>query len=378
MRILYLGDLNSILVRRLIDELGSAEPGIDACLLDFFKGRFYRAAELKQTPITPIASSLLIKRLNIFIGAIKSVFILFFLRRFDVINIHYLNPFYKPFLALITRKSGCLILSMYGSDFYLLKDSAHNSNLPFFKAAHFITFSTRQMSNDFVKQNPQFADKVKICRFGLGMLDQIDALQASKEKARSVFGFPDDRIVICCGHSANRRELHSIIIAQLNLLDRSEKDKIFAVFPFTYNLIPELYQEVKEAMQRSGIQYRILTNHLSDDEIATLRVATDIMVSVPSSDQMTASMLETLYAGGIVVTGKWLPYDLLDAHNIAYFRIRNHHELAPQLKNLIISIRNGLTPINTLSNRQTIGDLFNWQSTIHDWLAVYHSGSSGN
>lgn len=378
MRILYIGDLNSILVRRLIDELGSAETGIDAYLLDIFRGKLFRAAELKHIPITQIASSLLIKRLKIFIGALKSVLILMFLPRFDIINIHYLNPFYKPFLGLIRNKSNRLILTMYGSDFYLLKDSAHKSNMPFFRAAHFITFSTRHMSDDFVKQNPQFADKVKICRFGLGMLDQIDTINANKEKAGSVFGFPDDRIVICCGHSTNRRELHSIIIAQLNLLDKSEKDKIFAVFPFTYNLIPELYQEVKEAMQGSGIQYCILTNHLSDDEIAALRVVTDIMVSVPSSDQMTASMLETLYAGGIVVTGKWLPYDLLDAHEIAYFRIGDHDELAPLLKNLIVSIGNGLTPINTAGNQQAIGDLFNWQSAIHDWLAVYHSGLSGN
>jgi hypothetical protein len=124
-------------------------------------------------------------------------------------------------------------------------------------------------------------------------------------------------------------------------------------------------------MNDSGIRFKILDSHLSDKEVAALRIASDIMISVPSSDQMTASMLETLYAGGIVITGEWLPYDLLDENKIAYIRIKRHEELTRKIESLILSLVNGENPLETTQNKQIIKELFKWEVVLQDWINIY-------
>jgi hypothetical protein len=371
MRILYIADLNSILVRRLLKELAVADPGNDYLLLDIFRGMLVTPSELQKLPILKMVGKLWRRRMLILAGALRSVIRLIFMPQADIIHIHYLNPLYRPFLGLFRLKSAQIITTLFGSDFYLHTRHHHQSIRPFFSHSSLITFSTLQMSLDFSARYPEYAGKIRICPFGLGMLDEIDELAGHKEIARAEFALPDNRIILCCGHSANRRELHSQIISQLNLLSKEVKEQIFAVFPMTYNVVPELLSEVTNTMEQTGIPYLVLTDHLADGQIASLRVATDIMINVPSSDQLNASMLETLYAGGIVITGKWLPYELLDANNIACYRIADHNELAPVLEALVTSIENGKIPYQSGQNHRIIGNLFNWGSTVKGWMHLY-------
>jgi hypothetical protein len=374
MKILFIADLSSdyILAKRLIREILIKEKGISFSIIDIFRGKILSHPDLfNQTIKLDTIKINRRRKIQIFKSIFYGILIILLHPRLDIIHIHYLNPFYRFFLPLLRIKAEKLIITLYGSDFYHLSDKTYRSINSLFKISTYITFHNPQMAHDFSVIYPSYIGKIRICRFGLGLLDEIDRLHNDRLKAKSILKLPVDNIIVCCGHSANRRELHHIIIKQLQGINENVKKCLFAVFPFTYNINSDLYNQVNKLMNDSGIRFKILDSHLSDKEVAALRIASDIMISVPSSDQMTASMLETLYAGGIVITGEWLPYDLLDENKIAYIRIKRHEELTRKIESLILSLVNGENPLETTQNKQIIKELFKWEVVLQDWINLY-------
>ena len=160
------------------------------------------------------------------------------------------------------------------------------------------------------------------------------------------------------------------IIEQLLLLKDEIKKQIFLVFPFTYNASDKLIAKINTSLNGAGLDYKILTMFLSDVEVAALRVSTDIMINLPSSDQMTAAMLETLYAGGVVITGNWLPYKMLDEKRISYIKIDEYFELVEIVQDITLTIKSGTSSVEKSHNRESISHMFRWEHCIEGWLSL--------
>jgi hypothetical protein len=229
------------------------------------------------------------------------------------------------------------------------------------------------MANDFIVQYPAYYEKVTICRMGLPVLTIIDDFNNNEIQAKELFHIPFKKITVFCGHSAHIRERHIEIIQQLKKLSDSDKKQILLIFPFTYNYTNEFLRRINDSMVDSEIDYKIITNFLSEKEVAALRLSCDILISVPSSDQMTAAMLETLYAGGIVITGKWLPYAFLDENKISYLKIDFLEELPDKLSNAIRLLSAGEPALGVERNKEIIKKYFSWESCRKDWLNLFES-----
>ena len=63
-----------------------------------------------------------------------------------------------------------------------------------------------------------------------------------------------------------------------------------------------------QALNNCLIPYVVLDDYFLDDDLALLRLATDIFLHMPESDALSAALTETAYAGGVTITGDWLPY----------------------------------------------------------------------
>lgn len=373
MGILIICDINSYLVRQLVAEYYREHPDFSIDILDVFRGVLLKGHELAVFPLQPGPRPGFAKKRAILKGLWRSAVYMLSARKYDHIHLFYLAPAYRLVFRLIRMKSRALVITLFGSDFYLISRFQQKMGGPFLRNARWITFSNEGMAADFIAVHGALKEKVRVCRFGLSLTPHIERWIGMPEKAKATLGLPAGKIVVCCGHSASRRERHDLIISQLAGLPGEIKSLLFCVFPFTYNADFALINEVELAMKTTGIPFLILARSLTDDEVAALRVATDVMISIPSSDQMTASMLETLYAGGHVITGQWLPYDLLDRSKVIYSRIPSPGDLGSCLVDLLAGHdRQGfLTPDH--HNRQVIGSLFAWNSTVGDWLDLYRS-----
>ena len=76
---------------------------------------------------------------------------------------------------------------------------------------------------------------------------------------------------------------------------------------------------------------RILTEYMSTEAVAELRMATDIHVRLSSIDALSIAFSEHLAAENVVVAGSWLPYGPIRAGGIRYREVSHIGQLTELL-----------------------------------------------
>ena len=162
---------------------------------------------------------------------------------------------------------------------------------------------------------------------------------------------------------------HQAIIESLKLV----KDKLAGykiIFPMTYGWRGEQNRnKVKKQLAPLGLDTRVLEDYLSMHDLQSLRLAADIMINVPSSDQLAASMLEHLAAGSVVITGKWLPYDSLFAKGVYSIVIGKIEDLPGALSQVLDNFE--FHKEKSKGNREIILRMMNWKSIRNNWYKTY-------
>src|SRR3989304_10346614 len=90
-------------------------------------------------------------------------------------------------------------------------------------------------------------------------------------------------------------------------------------------------------MNESNLNYKIMKSMLNIEDIARLRLIANIVLNIQTTDQLSASVQEHLFAGNIVIVGKWLPYDIYDEMGIFFVRAGDLNTLGKKLVDCIIN-----------------------------------------
>lgn len=286
---------------------------------------------------------------------------------FELVNIHYSRWVYLFLLPALKRPR--FILTFYGSDFYRTSSLVKTIQNFIYKKADALTFTNPSTMDVFTKYYSNYADKSHVCRFGLKTLDYIDKNRLKpKVEMRASLGYSDSKTIVTCGYNATRAQQHQKIIQELVRLDNDVLNKIQVVFPITYG--DALYkEEIKNLLQKSGLDYAILEEFLYEDDNAYVKLASDIMINLLETDSFSGSMQEFLYAQNYVITGSWLPYEVFDKEGIVYSKIDSVSALNGTLMRVIerLDIDKGLLK----NNKEIISKLSNWRNNIDKWIDVY-------
>lgn len=309
-----------------------------------------------------------------------NVFIKFFLihriiseNSFDVVNILGSSWQYILLLNFFKRMKARLVITFYGSDFYRTSNRVKKVQIPLYKIADALTFTNPLTQDSFFQYYKSFQQKSFVCRFGLKTLDYIDKNRlTSKREIREHLGYKQDKIIVTCGYNSTYEQQHEKIIQNINLLDQSILDKIQFVFPLTYG--DDKHKEhIKKILEKSSFDYIILQEYLYADDNAYIKLASDIMINILQTDSFSGSMQEFLYAGNIVITGQWLPYEIFDKEGIVYEKIKSEKELHDKIKYCIDTFDYLKKDLDV--NRDIIKKLSNWKVTIQKWIDVYESNT---
>jgi hypothetical protein len=292
---------------------------------------------------------------------------------YDICNIHFMDVRYFFFKRKIFKVSDKLVVSIYGSDFYKYKKYSFLQK-PFYNKAKRITFSndsTLEVFDTFYQK--QFHDKLHLGRFGISNVELIAKhFEESRDNntGKSYFHFPVDKTIITIGYHSNPITQQVQIIHEILKIKEELKKMIFLVFPMAYGGFTDNIYKVESMMKDSGIPYSIIKNYLTSEEVINLRTSSDIMIHLPVSDQLSATMLEYLFTSNYVITGQWLPYEMLDKEGVYYKRISSFGELSGVVEDYLSntqSIRK-----NLVNNEAVILDFSSWDIIIKKWLAAYN------
>lgn len=295
------------------------------------------------------------------------------IKKYDILNIHFITHIHILFWKDIRKISNTIIISFWGSDFHRISNKKRDKLKKILMEVSSITFTSDGMAEEFKTyyNNSIISQKISVCRFGIESLDSISKIEKKQENIfKKRYEIPNTKVIVAVGYSAVEARRHIYIMDVLVKLDQNILEKCYFIFQMNYGNL-EYKNKVKSYLNELNIKYIFLENHMSFKELSELRVATDIMINLPDADQFSASMQEIMYAKNLVITGKWLPYQLLWNRGIFALILNDLKELSDVFTYAIENIEE--LKEKCKDNSDKIYGISSWEVTTPQWLSLYSS-----
>ncbi|OUN22679.1 hypothetical protein B5G37_09730 [Pseudoflavonifractor sp. An85] len=313
-----------------------------------------------------------------FKGKIQALmtYILFFIHiltvgHYDIIHIHSIKEIESLYAPLIRKKCDKLICTIYGSDYMRVTNKVRQQYKKLFDRADYITLATKTITQDF---NQYYKNRYldKIVRLSMAIdtfrvIDQVIQSGSNREELKSLFGIPRDSFVITVGYNATREQNHTKIFKQLMESKEWLPSNYFVVVPMGYG--NAAYRErIVEEFNHSGLNGKCLCEFYDMEMIARLRLSSEMMIQLQDTDLISASMMEYIYTGNIVVTGAWLNYTELNEY---IEEICSIEALSSKLKEIFSDLEQYCTKTRTEKCKKYLNDNFSWLEVKKKWLMLY-------
>ncbi|MGB3468288.1 MAG: hypothetical protein WBA74_23585 [Cyclobacteriaceae bacterium] len=289
--------------------------------------------------------------------------------RSDHTSIHFVSDYYLFFSDKIIQNCKSFSTVVWGSDFNRVTKKTLGKIGHFFRASRNIVVGNNKLIEDFIDVFPDQKDKILTFGFGIGKLDLMKKLEEQKtqEEIKQFLGFPLDKITVTLGYNGIWQQQHIKIIEAIEKAGIS-KEKIFIAVPFGYGGTDQYKAEVREALKSSGFSYKLYDEYLSDEEVAGMRLGTDLVINAQTTDLASSSIQEHLFAENVVLAGEWLPYEYFSGNGLKFwtFKEEDFSEKIAEIINNFDTYRK-----QTAGNRQRIHELSSWEVRIKDWVSLY-------
>lgn len=376
-KILLVGDANSIFITRLSLWIKKKKPDYQ---VDVFAIQAVSNSNTKfYDNIIRLDDAPFFKQIDKLKGVRRLLLIPLYLfkfkkiRNYNYVHFQFISPL-RYFLIDIFKylTNSKIILSIWGSDMYRLDKWDVAAFKRACNQADRITFANPQSISYFSENFLWTKDNLSICRFGLAPLENLAELDTDKAGAKARLGWNANKIALTLGYNLSPMQQHLTILEVLNSeVFKEFKDNIQIILPISYAGTAKYKDDVLTALDQLPFQYFVYDTYLQDDTIALIRMASDIMVQVQTTDQFSGSMQEHLYAQNVVITGSWLPYQTMKEMGIYFVEIDDIQGLEKKLP-LVIKEYDAYYQ-RCIVNNDKIADLSKWDKVIDSWLELYKS-----
>lgn len=370
MKILYIGTTAHFYSSNLAEGLNEyPNVSVNAIFASTEKDRLDISCKYNKVFYYKYFNRFKIPKLNGVMNTLSLIFTLLSINKYDVIHLHYISSTMYYLMPIFKIKSNKIISTVWGSDFDKPTNIKYLRSI--LKHSDLITSS----SDAFKKRIELFLNNsqkiIVVLDFHHSVLSELDKLEElSKQEIKKSSDLPNDIIIIGCGTNLRKMQHHLEIIDAIAKVKDKITSSFIVLIQMTYGYQDEIYlSEIMSKLKSYGINFIILSKQLTDSEIARVRKSTDILIQVQDHDQLSGAMLETLYANNIVVTGSWLPYEVLDKEEVFYFKVNDLSELG----DVILDTVNNYVHYSYRAscNTQLIKKITQHGSIIDKWFNTY-------
>lgn len=297
---------------------------------------------------------------------------------YDIIHYKWLIPGVILFPNKIKKYSKKTIATFWGSE---LEDQNFLFSNKFYKLIikHFVKKSDAiinqsQKTKQYILQVIGNTDKFYFAKYGSSVLKELDNSKSYEHKgaSKNEIGVKSDMITIAIGYSGKQLHQHIKVIEQLFRYKAfNEKLELFHfILQMNYGCGNEYAQKVENTIQQYTSNYKILyPQKLTDEEIARFRNATDIMIQLSRSDGLSASIIETFYAGTVMISGSWLPYKVFKKSDLYFHEL---DEIDQELPKLILYIAENMEhEFQLCQENKNKWNYDSWEEVIPNWIDIY-------
>lgn len=314
-----------------------------------------------------------IPKLRVLFNWLYSLFLVLKNGSFDTIHIHYVTKWSCNLAYVVRKKAKNIICSFWGSDLLQIADRDIKSIEKCLKQCKYITLATNEMKGKFnLIFGYDYEKRIKILVFGIDLYSLIDKISKKESISymKSVLGLPQDKTIISIGYNQSEMQQHLKVIGGIKNLLYEEKEKIFLVFPMTYKSLNREYKNrVILDLNQEKFHYKIFEEYMANEDVARLRLVTDIFIHAQTTDAFSATMQEYLYGGASVINGSWLSYKEIENIGIKCFKFSEFEEL----RDIISFIsQNGKTlEMQKQQNKKLLYNLCSSDIVSREWNKLY-------
>lgn len=253
-------------------------------------------------------------------------------RNYNIINIHYPQPFLCYLMSSLKKISSSIVVSPWGSDVLRLEGKIKRRELAkVFRKADFVTVGlTGNIGKTVVDEMRVDKSHIHPLAWGSETIDYINEhlQEVSTNDAKKKLGF-GNRYVITCGYNAFEEQRHEIMIDAIQSI-RSHLPKDFVLlFPVTYGYSygtrkKDYVDRLKGICMKLDLNAVFYEEYLSVSELFILRQATDMFIHIQTTDGGNSSLQEYVLCGKKIVHGSWMHYTYLEQFKpLFYFPVDN-------------------------------------------------------
>lgn len=376
MKLLVVGDIGIIFTYEYVTEIALRFPDCKVDILSFAPRRKeYAEREEKLSALgcnifyQPQYKLFKLNRLlHIFIRLSEAVRYRI-CKKYDIINIHFPGVDSWAVGRYASEKTR-VITSLYGSD--VLRASKRSLDVI---EKLLVRSDAVTVANNFIKEqvskiySAQFDDKVKIVRYGSNAAVNMQKAIAKYTKAecKEHFGFPKEKITVLCGYNGSRAQRHTEILNELKKLPESLREKIFLVLQCSYGFDYAYNKELSAELAESPFDGVIITDFMQGEILAKFRNSIDIFLNLQPTDVLSATMIEELESGAIIVKGNWLSYPELEERNIYMRSISEMGNLSAEIENIVL---NYSEEMKKTVNNKGICEILSWEKQFDKWEKI--------
>ena len=285
-------------------------------------------------------------------------------KKYDYCFVHYLST-RRAILSLFVPKRTKIILIGYGSDVLRRKSLKDFFFKKMLKRSHLIILNSMNMVSRFRDfYGHDYVEKMKYIQFPCASFDRLNSYITthSRDEALRRFGFPSNKKIVVCGHTATREEQFERIIDAIERAPKKQIEKYFFVFFMTYGSgdYVKYREEIRCKLSNSNFSSMILEDYLDYDTMCLLHLVSDIHITAIKTDALSLFMLEEMFAGALVLYGSWLNYEEFEQDNYNAISFADFNELTGLLSDNKKLVKTA--PINKLRNKIS---LLNSNTEIH-------------
>lgn len=375
MKHVVVGDCNSIFVKQYIESVYENKDNVILIVenpLTQSYGDYYRSNGVHLEPF--FSENSLLKRIPVLRSILGSrLWVRRIIKKYgsiDTVHIHSLNYSHSAIAKAFKAKTNRLVITIWGDELlrWSKKKSIHLK--PFYALADIITLSTPIMNTRFKELYGEIlANKVSMCGFGLGILDEIIDVSSKYNRAEICkhLGFLcANKINVYIGHNGREAQRHEELTKLMIQLPQEVKERINLVYTMTYGVPSTQYlTNLKEMAYQTGCTISFIEGYKTEEEVAMIRLACDIMVHAQLTDAASASIRECMFAGAIVLNGAWLPYNDIPNYKERIFEYEKVEDLPKILSNIVCNYDE--YKLKYESNRYNWSGLWSLKTAAIEW-----------
>ena len=375
MRFFIIGNPSSVWLKEYIKHI-HIKQGHEVCVTVFDTSKLQFVDEYKKMGVQFIALGKnqgkfkkIIKFFRLFLFAYKNRN-----KKFDIMEIqsppHNIQAFA---LGMIARLMDCkTFLMFWGSDILAINTKEAKKLEHVIKHVDVINRPGRQPYEKFIdfygNKYQQLFTPFSL-RFGTLALPWIDKIQKEMNVSdcKKKINIPINKTSVAIGYNGQRRQQHVQVIESLGKMTEDLKHKIHLILHFAGCEDVSYVGEVKKLLDKYKFSYTCIEKNLEFNDIAVLRMATDIFIHAQKTDGLSGSIRECLYSNTLVINPAWIKYDELKKLNVEYLEYNDFNEL----RNIVVECLLGQVSVDLTRNKKIIGDYYSWDVLTKEWNQVF-------